>query len=139
MKKSVFTLASVIAISSQSFAGNCGFHNLVGEWTRTTELASTPDPKCGAAVQSEKTIFTFVSKAGGKVSGSGLRVTVKTFKNSNFCSPKTNTFNYPFVELISNGRLSIVSENGAQAISNCDVSSDRSKLKIGNVAYLRIK
>ena len=125
-------------MSTSAFAGNCGVHNLVGNWARKTELASTPDAKCGNALKTEKTFFIFVNKGGGKVSGHGLRETIKTFQNQN-CSPKTTTFKYPSVELISNNGLSIVSENGAQAVSNCDVNTDRSQLKIGNDVYQRTK
>lgn len=138
MKKAVFTSASILVLSSQAFAGNCGFHNLVGEWTRKTELAGTPDVNCGETVETEKTVFTFVNKAG-KVQGSGLRVTTRTFQKKVECSPKTKTFKYPYVELISNGSLSIMSENGAQAISDCSVNTDKSKLKIGNNLFLRTK
>lgn len=136
MKKSALTLALVIVISIPAFAGNCGFHNLVGEWVRKTELASSPDAKCGNSVKTEKTIFVLVNKGGGKVYGHGQRESIKTFQNKN-CSPKMTTFKYPHVELISNGSLSIVSENGAQAVSQCDVNTDRSQLKIGIEVYQR--
>jgi hypothetical protein len=75
MKKSVFTLVSFTLLSVQSFADSCGPHNLIGEWTRQTALASTPDAKCGKTLVTEKTVFTFIS-SGGKVSGHGLRVSV---------------------------------------------------------------
>lgn len=137
MKKSVLTFVSVMALSISAFAGNCGFHNLVGEWTKQTILSSTPDAKCGDSKKTERTVFSLSNK-GGKVSGLGLRKTIKTFENKN-CSPKMETFEYPSVELISNGSLSIVSENGAQVVSNCDVNSDRSQLKIGTKIFQRTK
>lgn len=127
----------MMALSNSLFAGNCGPHNLVGEWTRKTELAATPDVKCGETIVSEKTVFTFVYQ-GGKVSGTGSRVTVKSFKDK-VCSSKSKSFAYPHAELISNGSLSIVSEDGAQVISDCDVSADRAKVKISGVVYTKTK
>ena len=124
-----------MALSISSFAGNCGSHNLVGEWTKKTELAASPDTKCGNSSVSEKTVFTFIYK-GGRVSGYGLRSTVKSFQS---CSSKTSTFSYPNAELSSNGSLSIISQDGAQVISDCDVSADRSKVKISGQVYLRTK
>lgn len=138
MKKSVFALASTTILSIQSFAGNCNSHNLIGEWTSKTELALAPHSVCGKAIKNEKTVFTFVNKAG-KLSGQGVNVTVTAFQNQKSCSPVTKTLKYPFVELYSNGSLGIMSENGAQVISDCTVSSDRSKLKLGNHLYQRTK
>lgn len=138
MKKSVFVLVSTIVLSIQSVAGNCGSQNLIGEWTSKTELALAPHSVCGKAVKTEKTVFTFVKKAG-KFFGSGVNVTVTTFQNQKSCSPMTKTSKYPFVELYSNGSLGIMSEDGAQVISDCAVSSDRSKLKLGNQLYQRTK
>lgn len=133
--KSGFAFVSIMVLYTQVYAGNCGSHNLVGEWTRETKLAASPDVKCGNAVVTEKTVYTFSYK-GGKVSGSGLRSTIKSFQS---CSSKTNTFSYPNAELSSNGSLSIISQDGAQVISDCDVSSDRSKVKISGQVYLRTK
>lgn len=137
MKKSVFVLVSITVLSLQSFAGNCDSQSLIGEWTGKTDLASTPHPVCGNAVKHEKTVFTFVKKAG-KFSGSGVNVTVTTYENQK-CSPITKNLKYPFVELYSNGSLGIMSDSGAQAISDCAVSSDRTKLKLGNQVYQRTK
>ncbi len=138
MKKSVFALVSILVLFTQSYADNCSSQNLIGEWTSKTELASAPHAVCGKTVKNEKTVFTFVKKAG-KFSGSGVNVTVTTFQNQKSCSPVTKTLKYPFVELYSDGSLSIMSENGAQVASDCAVSSDRSKLKLGNHLYLRTK
>ena len=138
MKNTVFTLASVMVLSCQSLAGNCNSNNLVGEWTRQTELGAVPDAKCGEAMEIEKTVYAFVYK-NGKVLGSGSRATAKTFKKNSPCAPKTKMFRFPYVELLTNGSLSIMSENGAQAISDCNVSSDRSKVKIGINQYVRTK
>lgn len=138
MNKSVLVFLSILALAIPVLAGDCGFHNLVGEWTSTTKLASTPDAKCGDVIKTEKTVFVFMNKGGGKVSGNGSRVSTKNYHNQN-CSPKMTTFRYPSIELISNGDLSIVSENGAQAISTCNVNSDRSQLKIGSEVYQRTK
>ena len=135
MKKSVIAFTVISVLSIQSFSGNCGPHNLVGEWTRKTELASTPDAKCGNATVSEKTVYTF-AYIGGKVSGHGLRSTVKSFQS---CSAKSNSFKFPHAELLSNGSLSIVSQDGAQVVSDCDVSSDRTKVKISGVLYSKTK
>lgn len=137
MKKSVFALAAILVLSIPSFAGNCDSQNLIGEWTGKTDLASTPHPVCGKTVKHEKTVFTFVKK-GGKFSGHGVNVTVTTYENQK-CSPITKTLKYPFVELYSNGSLGIMSDSGAQAISDCSVSSDRSKLKLSNQQYQRTK
>lgn len=139
MKKAVLILTPIFVLSSRSFAGNCGFQNLVGEWTRKTELAAASDAQCGESVESEKTVFNFINKGGGKVLGSGSRVTIRTFQKKTDCSPKSKTFKYPYVELISNGSLSIMSENGAQVISDCNVSTDKSKLKIGNNLFFKTK
>ncbi|MES2803572.1 MAG: hypothetical protein V4654_13845 [Bdellovibrionota bacterium] len=140
MKKSVFALALIatLVLSIQSFAGNCDSQNLIGEWTNETELASAPHVVCGKAVKNEKTVFTFVKKAG-KFSGSGVNVIVTTFQNQKSCSPMTKTLKYPFVQLYSDGSLGIMSDSGAQVASDCAVSSDRSKLKLGNHLYLRTK
>lgn len=138
MKKSVFALASTTILSIQSFAGNCNSQNLIGEWTSKTELALAPHVTCGKTVKNEKTVFAFVTKAG-KLSGHGVNITVTAFQNQKSCSPVTKTSKYPFVELYSNGSLGIMSENGAQVISYCTVSSDRSKLKLGNHLYQRTK
>lgn len=136
--KSVFALVSITILSAPSFAGNCNSQNLVGEWTSKTESALAPHSVCGKTVKNEKTVFTFINKAG-KFSGQGVNVTVTAFQNQKSCSPTTKTFKYPFVELYSDGRLSIISEVGAQVISDCAVSSDRSKLKLGNNLYQRTK
>lgn len=135
MKKSVFALVSTLVVSIQSFAGSCDSQNLIGEWTNKTELASVHSV-CGKAVKNEKTVFTFVKKAG-KFSGQGVNVAVTSFQKS--CSAITKTLKYPFVELYSNGTLGIMSESGAQVISDCSVSSDRTKLKLGNHLYQRTK
>ncbi len=136
MKKSVFALIATLVLSTPSFAASCNSQNLIGEWTAKTELASAPHSVCGKTVKNEKTVFTFVKKAG-KFSGAGVNVTVTTFQKS--CSPITKTLKYPFVELYSDGSLGIMSENGAQVASDCAVSSDRSKLKLGNHIYQRTK
>lgn len=133
MKKSVFALVSALVLSIQSFAGNCGSQNLIGEWTSQTELALAPHSVCGKAVKNEKTVFTFVKKAGNFF-GSGVNVTVTTFQSQK-CTSITKTLKYPFIELYSNGSLGIMSEDGAQIISDCAVSSDRSQLKLGNHLY----
>lgn len=138
MKKSVFALGSTIVLSVPSVADYCSSNNLIGEWTNKTELASVPHPTCGETAKNEKTVFTFVNKAG-KFSGYGVNVRVTNFKNQTSCSPITKTLKYPFVELYSNGSLGIMSEDGAQVISDCAVSSDRSKLKLGNHLYQRTK
>lgn len=127
-----------MVLSSTAYAGNCTAQNLVGEWTRQTELAAAPDAKCGVAREVEKTVYNFVYK-NGKVLGSGSRATAKTFQKNSPCAPKIRTSKYPYVELFANGTLSIVSENGAQAISECHVTSDRSNLKIGIHLYHRTK
>lgn len=138
MKKSVFALVSTTVLSTQALAGNCNSQNLIGEWTSKTESALTPSSTCGKTVKNEKTVFTFTNKAG-KFSGQGVIVTVTAFQNQKSCSPVTTTFKYPFVEVYSNGKLGIISEVGAQVVSDCAVSSDRSKLKIGNQQYQRTK
>ncbi|WP_409479759.1 hypothetical protein [Pseudobdellovibrio sp. HCB154] len=136
--KLVFALVSVTVLSIQSVAGNCNSQNLVGEWTSRTESALTPHSVCGKAVKNEKTVFTFMNKAG-KFSGHGVNVTVTAFQNQKSCSPTTKTLKYPFVELYTNGSLGIMSEIGAQVIADCVVSSDRAKLKLGSNLYQRTK
>ncbi|MCM2352085.1 MAG: hypothetical protein NDI63_00610 [Pseudobdellovibrio sp.] len=136
--KSVFVLAFTIVLSVQSLAGNCNSQNLVGEWISKTESALAPHSVCGKTIKNEKTIFTFMNKAG-KFSGHGASVTVTAFQNQKSCSPVTKTSKYPFVELYSNGSLGIMSDHGAQVISECAVSSDRSKLKLGSNVYQRTK
>lgn len=138
MKNSVFALVSTLILSVPSFAGHCSSSNLVGEWTSKTESALAPHSVCGKTIKNEKTVFTFMNKAG-KISGHGVNVTVTAFQNQKSCSPVTKTSKYPFVELYSNGSLGIMSDNGAQVISECTVSSDRSKLKLGNSVYQRTK
>ena len=138
MKKSVFALASTLVLSIQSFAANCNSQNLIGEWISKTESALAPHSVCGKTIKNEKTVFTFMNKAG-KFSGQGVNVTVTAFQNQKSCSPVTKTLKYPFVELYSNGSLGIMSDNGAQVISDCAVSADRSKLKLGNHLYQRTK
>lgn len=138
MKKSVFALVSTTILSTQALAGNCNSQNLIGEWTSKTESALAPHSVCGKTIKNEKTVFTFVNKAG-KFSGQGVNVTVTAFQNQKSCSPTTKTLKYPFVELYSNGSLGIMSEVGAQVVSDCTVSSDRSKLKLGNQQYQRTK
>jgi len=138
MKKLVFALVSTLVLSTQSFAGTCDSQNLIGEWTNKTELASAPHAVCGKTLKNEKTVFTFVKKAG-KLSGHGVNVTVTTFQNQKSCSPITKTLKYPFVELYSDGSLGIMSEEGAQIVSDCAVSSDRSQLKLGKQLYQRTK
>lgn len=136
--KSTLAFVSTFVLSTQSFAGNCDSKNLVGEWTSKTELALAPHSVCGKAVKNQKTVFTFVNKAG-KFSGHGVNLTVTTFQNQKSCLPVTKTLKYPFVELSANGNLGIMSEDGAQVISDCALSSDRSKLKLGNTLYQRTK
>ena len=138
MKKSVFLLVSTLALSLPSFADRCSSTNLIGEWISQTQVALQPSSTCGKAVKNEKTVFTFVTKAG-KVSGRGVNETLTRFQNQKSCSPTTKTLKYPFVELYSNGSLGIMSEDGAQVISDCAVSSDRSKLKLGSQLYQRTK
>lgn len=136
--KSICVLAYLTVLSIQSFASNCNSQNLVGEWTSRSESALTPHSVCGKAVKNEKTVFTFTNKSG-KFSGYGTKVIVTAFQNQKSCSPTTKTSKYPFVELYANGSLSIMSEIGAQVIADCAVSSDRSKLKLGNDSYQRTK
>lgn len=136
--KSVFALAITLGMSIPSFAGNCDSQNLIGEWTSKTELALEPHSVCGKAVKNEKTVFTFVKKAG-KFSGSGSNVSVKSFQNLKSCPPITKTLKYPSVELYSNGTLGIMSQDGAQVISDCSLSSDRSQLKLSSRLYQRTK
>lgn len=136
--KSVLALVCTNILSIQAFAGNCNSQSLIGEWTTKTESALAPHAVCGKTVKNEKTVFTFVTKAG-KLSGHGANVTVTAFQNQKSCSPVTKTLKYPFVELYSNGTLGIMSDTGAQVISDCIVSSDRSKLKLGSHLYQRTK
>ena len=124
-----------MALPITSFAGNCGPQNLVGVWISETRLAASPDAKCGNAVVNEKTVYSF-TYAGKKVSGSGLRTTVKSFQS---CAAKTKLFKYPHAELLSSGSLSIVSEDGAQVVSDCVVNADRTQVKISGVVYLKTK
>lgn len=136
--KSICVLAYLTVLSIQSFASNCNSQNLVGEWTSRTESALAPHSVCGKTVRNEKTVFTFMNKAG-KFSGHGVNVTVTAFQNQKSCSPTTKTLKYPFIELYSNGSLGIMSEIGAQVVADCMVSSDRAKLKLGSNLYQRTK
>lgn len=133
MKKSVFTLVTLTVLSAQSFADSCGPHNLVGEWTRQTVLASTPDAKCGETLVTETTVYTFVA-VGNEVSGRGVQTSVKSFKNQK-CSSISKPTKHLSATLLSSKKLSLSLGDGAQVIADCDVSSDRSKLKINGNVY----